>query len=225
MSVSVKMAFDKSAQSYDRSRRQLIPCFDDFYHTALSLIPYNTSESFSVLDLGAGTGLMSLFVHSRFPHASITLTDISDKMLDRAKERFSDSAGSFSYLISDYRDGLRGKYDIIISALSIHHLDAGEKKKLFSAVYLSLETGGVFINADQVLGCTPSIEKIYRSRWMDFVEKSGLTKEELSAALDRLKEDKMDTLDDQLSWLKSAGFGSVDCWYKNYSFVVYSGTK
>lgn len=225
MSVSVKLAFDKSAQSYDRSRRQLIPCFDDFYHTALSLIPYNTSESFSVLDLGAGTGLMSLFVHSRFPHAAITLTDISDKMLDRAKERFSESPGSFSYLISDYRDGLRGNYDIIISALSIHHLNAAEKKKLFYDVYSSLATGGVFINADQVLGCTPSIEKIYRSRWLDFVGKSGLTKEELSAALDRLKEDKMDTLDDQLSWLKSAGFGSVNCWYKNYSFVVYSGTK
>jgi hypothetical protein len=27
----IKQVFDKSAQTYDRARRQLIPCFDEFY--------------------------------------------------------------------------------------------------------------------------------------------------------------------------------------------------
>jgi len=32
-------------------------------------------------------------------------------------------------------------------------------------------------------------------------------------------------LDMQLDWMRSAGFLSVDCFYKYYNFVVYAGNK
>ncbi|MGN7412821.1 hypothetical protein [Paenibacillus sp. SAF-068] len=37
MEFSVKQLFDKVAQNYDVQRKQLIPCFDDFYGMALDL--------------------------------------------------------------------------------------------------------------------------------------------------------------------------------------------
>ena len=54
---------------------------------------------------------------------------------------------------------------------------------------------------------------------------SGISEEDLDAALERMKIDKLATLDNQLSWLRNAGFRQLDCWYKNYSFAVYSGSK
>jgi tRNA (cmo5U34)-methyltransferase len=40
-----------------------------------------------------------------------------------------------------------------------------------------------------------------------------------------MKADKTSTLEDQMAWLRAAGFTDVDCWYKQYRFAVYSGRK
>ena len=47
----------------------------------------------------------------------------------------------------------------------------------------------------------------------------------LSSALERMKEDKMSTLRNQIAWLNKVGFTDANCWYKRYSFVVYSGRR
>lgn len=222
---AVKEAFDVSAHTYDQARRQLIPCFDDFYSTSLALIPYDLQDSFRVLDLGAGTGLLSLFVSEQFPNARITLMDISEAMLAKARERFSDAVERFEFITADYSEQLSGKFDVVVSALSIHHLTDDLKAKLFQRIYDVLPKGGIFINADQVLGTSPEIEVIYRKTWIQQVQSCGVSNIDLNAALERMKEDKMSPLDTQLDWLRQAGFEAVNCWYKNYSFVVFSGQK
>jgi tRNA (cmo5U34)-methyltransferase len=224
--VGVKEAFDKGAREYDAARKLLIPCFDEFYGTALDLITALQEDDIKVLDLGAGTGLFAFLVSRRYPNAEFTLCDISDQMLEEARSRFQDSNTKVEYLVKDYSlEPINGQYDLIISALSIHHLADAEKQVLFKRLYLQLNEGGLFINADQVLGETASIEKTYRGMWLKQVKEKGVTDSILASALERMKEDKMSTLSQQISWMKSARFTNVNCWYKNYSFVVYSGRK
>ncbi|MCL7459446.1 hypothetical protein AB0I85_01655 [Micromonospora echinofusca] len=66
--MDVAEVFDAVAGSYDEARRRLVPCFDAFYGTAVevaapplraALAAGRTPE---VLDLGAGTGLLSLLL-------------------------------------------------------------------------------------------------------------------------------------------------------------------
>src|SRR5215831_15892410 len=197
--------FDKSAQTYDRARRQLVPCFNDFYEALLSAIP-NHAE-LRVLDLGAGTGLLSLFVSQRFPQAKITLLDISEAMLAKARERFTDQPERFAFLVADYSQvPLAGRFEVIVSALSIHHLSNEYKVALFGQIYEALIGGGFFINADQVAGYTQKIEKCYQKAWLQQVRKRGVSDEDLAVALERMKEDKAATLESQLRWLEEAGF-------------------
>jgi tRNA (cmo5U34)-methyltransferase len=147
-------------------------------------------------------------------------------MLEEAKSRFSDSSAKVEYVTKDYSvEPIDGKFDLIISALSIHHLTDIEKEALFNKVFLSLNNNGLFINADQVLGETTLIENAYRNEWLKQVKEKGVTDSSLAQALGRMKEDKMSTLSQQLTWLKDANFTEVNCWYKSYSFVVYSGCK
>lgn len=227
MNISaIKTGFDASASTYDQARRQLIPCFDEFYRTALSLIPYPQQVHFRVLDLGAGTGLLAQCVSEQFPHAHITLVDISESMLSQAQERFSAQPGRFEFITADYAtQAIAGHFDIVLSALSIHHLSDALKESLFQRIYDRLPDGGLFINADQVLGATPEIEGIYRNHWLQQVRALGVSNPHLTAALERMKEDRMAPLENQLGWLRQAGFKRVNCWYKNYSFVVFSGQK
>ena len=84
----IQNQFNAVSEKYDRQRRFLIPCFDDFYGTALALSE-NVPAVKSILDVGAGTGLMSAFFHEKYPEAKITLVDISKEMLKKAEERFS----------------------------------------------------------------------------------------------------------------------------------------
>ena len=209
------------------SRKKLIPCFDDFYQIAIKEIPFTKEQNIDVLDLGAGTGLMAGLVASNYPNAKIQLLDIAEKMLSEAQEKLKCFKNNFDFIVADYSrvKSFNKNFDLIISSLSIHHLTDFEKQNLFKIIHAHLKSDGFFINADQVLGDTEEIDKIYRSRWIEQIKKKGADDKELNAALERMKEDKMSTLASQTQWLKEAGFVNVNCWFKNYSFVVYSGTK
>ena len=82
--MNIQQAFNAAAADYDKLRRILIPCFDDFYGTAVEVIqsdrPRGTAP-LKVLDLGAGTGIYSGMVQAVFPNAEITLLDLAEEML------------------------------------------------------------------------------------------------------------------------------------------------
>ena len=224
--MTIKALFDNAAEGYDRTRRQLVPCFDDFYGTVLDLIPHERDAAIRVLDLGAGTGLLAALLATALPHTRFTLVDISGEMLNQARQRFAGEPERFRFQMLDYtREPFQGKYEAVVSSLSIHHVSDEAKQVVFQRAHDALSDDGIFINADQVLGKTPGIEKRYREAWLRNVRAKGVGEDDLAAALERMKEDQMSTLESQLKWLGDAGFQMVDCWYKNYSFVVYSGRR
>jgi len=215
--MGVREAFDRFAQSYDRSRRQLVPCFDAFYGTALERLPFERDAAARVLDLGAGTGLLAAFIAEAYPNAQIDLVDISDAMLDGARSRF-DRQSRFRFRRLDYlKEPLGGPYHAVVSALSIHHASQAEKVDLYLGVLGALAPGGAFINADQVIGD--------QDAWLREVRESGVSDEDLASALERMREDRPASVEDQLRWLEAAGFRDVDCWYRSHIFAVFGGLR
>jgi tRNA (cmo5U34)-methyltransferase len=220
----IQRKFDAISKKYDEQRRKFIPCFEDFYETTVSVASVD-KENPDILDVGAGTGLLSAFLMERHPDASFTLIDISEKMLDMAKDRFRNNS-NVKYIAADYsKYDFTEKYDMVVSALSIHHLEDEEKKELYKKSYSILKENGIFINADQVHGETPFIENLNKTTWRQSVEKSGLPEEEILAGYERTRLDKDSKLDQQLDWLKEAGFCDVSCIYKYYQFAVMFGRK
>lgn len=228
--LGVGAIFDEAAPDYDGARRRLVPGFDEFYGVAVGSIPFGRDEPLRVLDLGAGTGILSAMVAEQFPNARLTLVDLSVEMLRIARRRFAEEPkGRFEFRVMDHaRKPLPGRprgYDLVVSALSIHHLTHGDKRELFEKVHGSLANGGYFVNADQVLGPTPEAEKEYGEDWLRWVRRGGASDGELTAALARMKADKNATLAAQMRWLREAGFGSVECSYEDGRFAVYGGRK
>ena len=227
--LGVGALFDAAAPDYDGARRRLVPGFDGFYGAAVESIPFDGDEPLRVLDLGAGTGILSAMLAGRFPNSRVTLVDISVEMLRVARRRFAGEPGRFEFRVMDHaRKPLPGRprgYDLVVSALSIHHLTHGDKRELFEKVHAALSNGGWFVNADQVLGPTPEAETLYQEDWLRRVREAGASDGELAAALARMKADKNATLEAQMGWLGDAGFGSVESFYEDGRFAVYGGLK
>ncbi len=227
MADDIGSLFDEIAGSYDRGHRRSVPCFEEFYGAVLERIPADRGESFRVLDLGAGTGLLGAMVGRAFPNAEITLVDVSGKMLDVARSRLSDEPdGRFTFHLMNYaKELLPGEYEVVVSALSLHHVEDGAKRKVFREVHRVLADGGVFINADQVPGeATGSEAGHHESHEPRHAREKGAGGEDVSSALHRM-ETHESSLEDQLAWMRNAGFTAVECRYENERFVVYSGRK
>ena len=100
--MTVGSLFGQAAWDYDRARRQLVPGFDRFYGAVLESIPFGEQQEIRVLDLGAGTGLLSAVVAGKFQRARVTLVDLSVEMLRVARRRFAGEQGRFEFRTMDY---------------------------------------------------------------------------------------------------------------------------
>ena len=149
--MTIDEAFDASVAYYDDWMVKALPNYSDIFSSALALLSFEPQASLDVLDLGAGTGLFSSHVLGKYPQANFVLVDLAEKMLEVARQRFGDGSRQFQYVLGDYRK-LEGQaeYDLVISSLSIHHLEDAEKQALFGRIHAILRKGGIFINVDQI---------------------------------------------------------------------------
>lgn len=220
----LKEKFDENAEHYDKIRKLIIPCFNDLYNITTELANSN-KESPKILDLGAGTGLLTKYLLEKYPEAEFTLIDLSEEMLKIAENRFKCN-NNFKYIVADYSTyDLANSFDMVVSSLSIHHLEDEDKKKLYKKVYNSLNQGGIFLNADQVIGSTPNIDKIYQKNWLQKIEENNFSGPEKNTAIERMKFDNPATLENNLKWLTDCGFKDVDVYYKYYNFCIFYGRK
>lgn len=223
--MSIKEQFNFVAQEYDANRKRFIPCFDDYYENTTKFIAANIASPKRVLDLGAGTGLLTYFWYQQFPKADYVLVDIADEMLKVARRRFA-GIDSISYQTLDYSKGLpQGTFDVILSALSIHHLEHEDKRALFARIYETLPAGGLFVNYDQFCAGQPDMDAWYDSYWENQLMHSGLTPHDLQAWKERRKLDRECSAAEELEMLSACPFRAVQCVYSCQKFAVLAAVK
>jgi tRNA (cmo5U34)-methyltransferase len=212
--------FRAHAGEYDRLRRRLVPGFDALYATAVRLL----DDPRRVLDLGAGTGLLSRFLVDAHPSARVVLVDGAHEMLALARQTLGDSIESMH--VQDLTDPLpEGPFDAVVSAFAIHHLDDPAKAGLYARILGVLDQRAMFVNAEQVAGPTAALDALYL-RWHEQDSRAlGTSSEEWAQARHRMRLDRSAPVETQLGWLRDAGFTDVDCPWRAGRFAVLSGRR
>jgi len=136
--------------SYLRMVRSEVPAYDRL-QAALAHATVGRSVG-SVLDLGSGTGVSAEHVLRVHPGAALTGIDSSEEMLVHARRVMPGA----TFLVRRLEDPLPdGPFDLVVSALAIHHLDDRGKANLFRRVASALAPGGRFAFLDVVASEAP----------------------------------------------------------------------
>lgn len=216
----IQKQFNIIAKTYDENRRKFISCFDDYYINTTDFLSNIIGNPKNILDLGSGTGLLPSYWYKYFPESNYTLCDIAEEMLEIARKRFNECS-NVNYEVLDYSKELPAQNaDLIISALSIHHLEHEQKKNLFKSIYEKLPENGYFVNYDQFCVEDESLNLQIEKYWINEIKNSGISEAEYNRWLDRKKIDRESTINEELTWLRQAGFKRADCIYSRGKFAV-----
>jgi tRNA (cmo5U34)-methyltransferase len=113
------------------------------------------SEVQRVLELGTGTGETTRRILKRHPAAVVVGIDASSEMLDHARVTLPDDRADLR--VARLQDPLpHGPFDVVVSVLTVHHLDGAGKAELFDRVARQLAPGGRFVLGDVVVPQDPA---------------------------------------------------------------------
>lgn len=224
---AVKTHFESEAKEFDQIILRLIPYYPEMVDGLVSAIPHLRSKELNIIDLGCGTGTISKKIKTLFPYAKITCLDLADNMIEMAKVKLSGYSG-IRYQTGDFRSyEFDDDYDVAVSSLALHHLVTDrEKRGFYKKIYNNLKPGGVFLNADVVLGSSGHLQGMYMEKWKGFMMRHVPEDEIENKWLPQYREeDRPARLMDHIAWLSEIGFLEVDVIWKYYNFSVYCGRR
>lgn len=224
------------AASFAEQRAVLLPLLDVQEDIVRQLLTRGARTVERFLDIGCGAGAMSELVFDAAGEGSRTtgvLVDFSEPMLARLDAQLARHAGRWQAVTADLGDPgwlqqlPTGRYDAIVSGLAIHHLPPERKRMLFAELLELLEDGGAFINMDYVTIAGP-LQGLFDEHMLagavraDRQRGGNHSHAELELEDD---DDRPDTVEEQLHWLRQAGFAEVEVHFKWAEAAVFGGVR
>jgi L-threonylcarbamoyladenylate synthase len=199
VAAALEWQFHFDPASYEEMIHEDIPVYDEFQE---AVVGASGSGALRVLELGTGTGETARRLLARHPHASLVGIDESASMLAAAREALPSSRVSLH--VGAIEDRLpEGPFDLVASALCVHHLEGELKRDLFARVRAVLAPGGRFVLGDVVVPVEDADSVVSLSPGFDHPS----------------------LLSDQLRWLAEAGFEAEVVWeHKDLAVVVASAS-
>jgi tRNA (cmo5U34)-methyltransferase len=217
-----------------------VPRRDEQWATLLTLVPFDAAESFRIVEIGCGDGRLSAALLALYPRATLVALDGSPAMRAVATARtatFGERARVVPFALAtvDWWETLFGA-DVVVSALTLHHLNAAKTQYVYKAVADRLSPRGALLIADLTAPSHPAGRTLAADGWDRHAraQAASLGTPEL---FDRFEAaqwnlyrhpdpgDHPAALFHHLVWLRHAGFAAVDCWWMCAGHAVFGGHK
>lgn len=219
--IDVAQFFDTFKDEYTESVHRSNPCYDEMLEALLGYLPNNWTPG-TILELGCGTGNLTLLLRERFPEAPLTGIDVSEGMLEVCRARLG--ARPINLRQMDMRAAKFDdkSFDLVISSLALHHLTEDERRGLYKSVYAWLRQGGWFVFCDRFVDESEQVTKVNRQLWHDGAFERGATEADWQKWMAHEAEhDHPGTLAWQVAWLKGeAKFATTDIVWRKYLWAV-----
>jgi len=143
--------FASVAESYDRLQPIVAgPWYEAGLAMVRDMVPHESKEAFSFVELGCGTAVLTKMLLDRFPLARGRAIDGEPAMLEIARKKlaaYGDRAAVEQADILLYRPP---ECDAVVSSFVFHHLPPEKLPETFRRISDALRPGGCFILLDQM---------------------------------------------------------------------------
>ena len=219
-------------------------------HRLISVLPFESEKAINVLDLGAGTGALTMELFNRYPNAKVTCSDYSEEMLKHAKTQLAKFGAQVTYIRSDLRTAgwshtVEGKFDAVICSFLTHTM-LPQVEALYGEVYGLVESSGCFLSCDFYYAPGPKFDGLYHrltlrefqarikqqtgeEKSLEQIHEMLMQRREKYRAVhngsDEHKTKHPFTVFDHMNWIRKAGFNEVDCLVKYKNNAVIGGLR
>jgi tRNA (cmo5U34)-methyltransferase len=218
-----------TAEEYEDDIRRSIPGYEELHQKIDEVVAEHATDHDvdRMLDLGVGTGLTAERLLKIMPTASLTAVDRfeNENMRKGAEERLEGSKVKF--LKGDYSEIDFGRsYEIIEAVIGIHHQTDEGKRKLFKKVFDALKPGGIFIFGDLVTYRDGDKAKENEEKHFEHLREHARNEQSLQEWEKHHREDNLlAPIEDQIEWLKEAGFFEVEVKFEHLNTVLIIAKK
>ena len=197
------------------------------------LLPFADDQEFTFLDLGAGTGAASRAILERHPRATAILADFSAQMMAAGESQMQPYSGRYRTVEFDMTTGewlaaIPSQLDTIVTSMCMHHLTDERKQGLFGEIFEHLVPGGWYFNYDPVSAPDPAVGQIWQ-RVSDRENPEAAHRRQHRTPEEQTRWENhvryIIPLDQQLKYLRSAGFAGIDIFWKKLENVIYGGYR
>ncbi len=234
------------AAGYDASAQYIHPHYLAIQDAILDLIERRNDEEFLWVDIGGGSGRLAERFLTRYQRATAIVVDQSQPFLALAEARMARFGGRGRCLLArlqdDWRSQLPAAPQAIVSMSAIHHLDPGEKRRLYQQCYEALVPGGILLNGDEIRDPDDAAYLQAMKTWVAHMQRvvaDGLVSEPMKPMLERWAErntvhfgqprasgdDYHETLATQLDYLRQSGFRRVDSPWQRQMWAILRAVK
>jgi len=212
------------AAEYHSMMVRSMPHYEEMLEELVRCLP---GKATSVLELGCGTGNLTVLLARKYSGATVIAVDGAADRIEVAQDRLSGRSGrqgNVEFVVSMFEEfsGLEGTYDVVASSFSFGHIL--DRAQLYAKLRKMMAPSGLLAIGDELAAEPPQIEELHRADWIEFAIRPGhLTAEELADALRHDSElHHYPTLRMQMEMLQAAGFHYMDCvWrWRNYAVIV-----
>jgi tRNA (cmo5U34)-methyltransferase len=187
-----------------------------------SALPKEVNEPFRYVNLGAGPGHLDEILLDAFRGATAVLVDGSPGMLAAAAERLRRFEGRFETVQADFSSSgwtetVGGDFDLAVSTIAIHNLrDPRRIREFYAEVGGVLRDDGMFVNLDYVRIASPLL-----------IPLAGWAARDPEAEFQRARAGSAGpgTVEEQLGWMREAGFRGADCPWREWQAALLIGLK
>ncbi len=221
--------FNDMSQHYDALIKKTFPIHQDVFKAMFDYMFLDKTSELNILELGCGTGALTMYASTQCPNAHFALLDLSPEMLKLCEHKVKDVVASYELVNKGFMDAdfEENSFDLIVSSIALHHLPNDEKPEMYKRIFKWLKPGGVFRCADghYMLPINLCHSKVWEE-WDKMSRALGATDDDLKGWKEH--EEKYDhfvTMREHLSWLDDAGFEQADCYWKLSLWAVWGAQK
>ncbi len=244
--------WDTWIDRWDQMQDRLVAKRSERFEIIIQLITATQSSPKRILDIGCGTGSLSLRLIESFPEAEVFCVDIDPTMLwiaETMKRKYDNRIHILQHDLRDtsWRKNFSFTFDAVVSATALHWLNGDQLNTLYQQISQLLRPSGIFLNADHV-GSDSLIIQSYWDRcrdmkrsdeslspendwdsfWTDYTKALGVDVNKIRDPLFKNRESGPEE-GLPLSWhfdkLREANFTVVDCFWRCDGDAIYGGLK